>query len=427
MKQAKQELLRATLISVAVLSIAGFILGLGSFVAEAWTPPAGSPPTGGDIAAPLNVSNSAQLKIGPVTVDPTDTQGVVTQNSLSIYGNNANSSLYVEQSGGGWATILSGDVHVGPFAGGGQLCLNSGYTKGVAVPECITSWAEVGGGGSTLWQETGNFLHPLNTPKSVAADAHIISGYSAGGDIRVWRDGACNDGECRALVNPRGILSNNYNDYLIINYDDAGLGLGDYDKGVLIPGKLNVGGIQGVPATDMTTASFFSTSQSSIINPDSAIYAQQNDPVEGWAGFFSGDVAISGGLYMTGSVYAVEGDLNASRGGGGKLGKLFAGNFNGNVYVGNETQDAELCLNGTDDGANCIQSFIPDAFQCNRGTGSCGVAAQSSCNDKCQNATDPGPGFCVSAWVENKGLQNFNCDDTATPVGTIYCNCLRFD
>ncbi len=103
----------------------------------------------------------------------------------------------------------------------------------------------------------------------------------------------------------------------------------------------------------------------------------------------------------------------------------YAGYFNGNVKI-----TGDLVVTGTSyTGEVAGASTVFTAFQCNRDDNSCSTANQPTCQEKCINASDPGSGFCGSAWIEDDQgyLKNFTCDDQSGPVGTVKCNCLSFD
>lgn len=134
-------------------------------------------------------------------------------------------------------------------------------------------------------------------------------------------------------------------------------------------GPLGIGGVAG----------YFAHNNKSDTNPD--LDVSSYGVKGGYAGFFDGNLKVTGDLVVKGTV------INLSS--GKRLG---------------------------------ASSFTP--FQCNRDDASCGVAAQATCNAKCQNAADPGAGFCGSAWDDSGTLKNYTCDSTAKPSGTIRCNCL---
>jgi hypothetical protein len=254
MKKIKQDLLKATIVVSAVLTVSAFILGFGSYIAQAWVEPSGPPGTE-EVAAPLNVSASWQEKEGMLQLDPAKISGVNDQNSLSVFAQNLeHSAIYAEQN----------------FV----TCSPTAYC---------------------------------------------------------------------------------------------------------------------------------------------------------WSGYFSGNFAIDGDIYVTGTQYVGK-PIPTSRGGKlrGPAGEDIVTTFNGSILIENDNRDANVCLNGNSD-AECIKSFTPTAFQCNRDDASCGVDAQTTCQAKCQNATDPGAGFCGSAWDDSGTLQNYTCDSTAKASGTIRCNCLRFE
>lgn len=98
-----------------LVTVVSALLFIGQPVAQAFTEPSGTPP-GGNVSAPLNVSDHAQTKKGDLTI----------QGDLTV------------------APQVTGSLTVGASGGTSKICLN-GPVGG--QPDCITSWSGAIGSG----------------------------------------------------------------------------------------------------------------------------------------------------------------------------------------------------------------------------------------------------------------------------------------
>lgn len=132
-------------------------------------------------------------------------------------------------------------------------------------------------------------------------------------------------------------------------------------------------------------AAYFSHNNIGDVNPDPDTFGTEHQITGGYALGINGNAKINGDLVVVGTVRTLGRALGAST------------------------------------------AF--SAFQCNRDDTSCQGQTAATCQEKCLEATNPGSGFCGSAWVEDDQgyLKNFTCDDQSGPVGTVICNCLSFD
>ena len=145
----KNELLKGTLITMAVLLVAAFILGMNGFV-QAWSEPDAGwvPPLDGDIAAPLNVGGGLQEKTGQLQLDPNSIAALNSENALSVYAQNGeHAAIYAEQNAVSctsgeycWSGYFSGD-----FAIDGHIYTTGGQSFGLPIP----SGSKALGGGET--------------------------------------------------------------------------------------------------------------------------------------------------------------------------------------------------------------------------------------------------------------------------------------
>jgi len=109
-KNISKFILATFLVAIIALTVSTGV----DMVLAAWDEPGAAPP-GDNKDAPLNVGTEDQIKInGGITIDLNNTQGGVANpnDAFSAYANNANSAIYAQQDGTGYAGYFSGKMGV---------------------------------------------------------------------------------------------------------------------------------------------------------------------------------------------------------------------------------------------------------------------------------------------------------------------------
>jgi hypothetical protein len=143
--------------------VLGLVVGLGAnyVFAVSWTPPAGSPP-GNNTAAPINVTGSAQTKLG----------GLVVATSAGIQGSTPG------------FIVRNGYVGIGTTEPTQKLDVDNGYVRGgtglCIGNDCRTSWPTGGGGGGGVGPGTPNRVPKFLTNTTIGDSKIYDSGTNVG-------------------------------------------------------------------------------------------------------------------------------------------------------------------------------------------------------------------------------------------------------
>lgn len=165
----KLKNLPLTIFSIVVISL---VVGWGISMVLAWTEPSANPPSG-NVAAPINVSSTAQTKSGnltvPIVYDYNNTGYYVDPDANSwlyriysydvradiMYDRN-NTGYYVDPDGFSNTNVfqVSGTMYGSDIRTNNQLCIRG---------DCRTSWPSGGGGGITCPDCDGRFVNQWET------------------------------------------------------------------------------------------------------------------------------------------------------------------------------------------------------------------------------------------------------------------------
>ena len=292
---------------------------------SAWTPPT-TPPPGGNVAAPLNTSSTAQTKQGDLTLggdflkmslgsiylanpDVAASPGVFwasTSDPVNPHINFNSNKLYISSGVAGTGTELQGGVTIvdASVANPASLSISSLPNCGSLKTTGLEGKLECGGpAGSGNWTQNGNFLIPTNPLSNIGILENNPTSpltVGLGGKFQVDPNGDIirikNVTYSWPSSNPGNpnvrYLRNDGNGNLTWDIPAGGGGMWE-----VAPGVNNI-----QPTTPGTTKVHIGWSgigddtQLSVKNnsANSAIYAKQNNPV-GYAGYFSGKTVFMNG------------------------------------------------------------------------------------------------------------------------------------
>jgi len=145
MKQ-KSNLIKYILNCTLIVAIAFTLSIFTSTVLAEWTEPDCTDPDVCNVLQILSSNPQTQFKYGKLTLADSEAQPEIFPNEndqLSVYADSADSAIYVQQDGSGYALYASGKVGIGDA--NGEICL---------ADDCITEWPSGG-----LWELTGTDVY----------------------------------------------------------------------------------------------------------------------------------------------------------------------------------------------------------------------------------------------------------------------------